>query len=1367
MDRAKQAASEQLHPQESTAITLNFTIKSFLSLGGFNFGGGANSNDPPAIRRQLRKNFVKEFYLKRYTDVAASNIAPFEHYLKYGRAEGRSPRGDFEPSYYARIHAEEIGDLDPFTHWVTKGRSGGYAGHPWNSDPAVDEIALMRAAFDVEYYARQNPDVVSGDHDPLMHFATFGWREGRDPNSWFSVDDYLELYPDVRVAGLNPFAHYVLVGRAERRSTMIAEREGKARRPIDPALYAVVAEAFDEAYYASQFDDASSIPLDPVEHYIVAGWRRGLNPAPNFSTSGYLAANQDVADAGVNPFYHYLGQGRREGRDPGLANARAGASRLTRSQETVFTEHLKFASKGERWEEFDSAIARNRPRKAKILAYYLPQFHPIPENDAWWGRGFTEWRNLVRGQPRFVGHYQPRVPGDLGFYDLRDIDVMRRQTELAKAAGIHGFCFYYYSFNGKRILERPIENLLNTPEIDFPFALIWANENWTRTWDGFDQSVLLEQQYREEDDDRFLADLARHFKDPRYIRVGGRPLLIIYRPGGIPNSKETIARWRKKFDDEHGLSPLIFMCQGFNDIDPRDHGLDGALEFPPHKVAQGLPPRNKDLQILDSQFSGHVMDYDSVVSRSTSEEPPPYPLIKAAAPSWDNEARRPGRGMALHGSTPQKYENWLRKLVQFARTNPTFDESFVGINAWNEWAEGAYLEPDVYFGSAYLNATARAAVGAPPRLDQAKYKVVLVGHDAYQHGAQLLVLHIGEILTSQFGMQVHFVICGDGPLLEDYRRIGGVTKLASTDVDGTRVACARLVAAGYARAIVNTTVSGWTLPILKSQGFVVTTLVHELSNLIQERSLQPEASNIASESDTIVFPAEVVRDSFLAVSGQPAGEVHVEPQGLYRSDLLEVTHDTGALRDALELPSDAKVVINVGYADMRKGFDIFAKIARDICESHHDFYFVWIGDGTEEVQRWLLPHFAHGDFADRIRLTGYTAEIDQYYAIADVFFLTSREDPFPSVVMEAMAVGLPVVAFEGSGGTVELVRRFGRVVDHHDDRAIIDAIVELAQTEAPAAAAERRKFIASSLSFDSYCASLIQTLYSRLPRVSVVVPNYNYARYLDTRLESIFQQTLPIFETIVLDDCSSDDSIDVVKAYAAQEERRIKLVANEQNSGSVFRQWRKGVELARGEYVWIAEADDESDPRFLQFVVDRMVRENAVIGFSDSWQIGSDGETLGSSYRSYVNDIVPTAFDTSFTMGGREFLSKFLSVKNVILNVSGVVIQRKALLDALDAVGDELYDYAVAGDWRLYIDLCSTGSPVVYEARALNGHRRHQTSVTHALKAEKHFAEIVAMQRLAASRVSLDPEQTERSARYLEEVRTYLKPTTPPPPAIR
>lgn len=379
----------------------------------------------------------------------------------------------------------------------------------------------------------------------------------------------------------------------------------------------------------------------------------------------------------------------------------------TTASDTVLFDQLFAAtvSRGAEYVPFSEALPPIQPR-IKTIAFYLPQFHPIPENDHWWGKGFTEWTNVTKAVPQFLGHYQPRLPDELGFYDLRIPEIMRRQIELARHYGIYGFCFHYYWFSGgRRLLERPLNQFLADKDAyNFPFCICWANENWTRRWDGLDYEVLMEQRHLEEDDIRFIEDLSPLLRDPRYIRVNDRPLIIVYNVNLLPNPQKTVRIWRDYCRQYDIGDPWLVAAQAFGFGDPRACGFDAAVEFPPQnlkgtKLIGGLRFFNKN-------FEGRVYDYRDAVARMRNITWPDYPLYKTVIPSWDNEARRPGRGSIFWGSTPDLYKQWLEAVCHATDKHCIRDdEKLVFINAWNEWAEGAYLEPDRRFGYAYLRAT--------------------------------------------------------------------------------------------------------------------------------------------------------------------------------------------------------------------------------------------------------------------------------------------------------------------------------------------------------------------------------------------------------------------------------------------------------------------------------------------------------------------------------------------------------------------------------------------------------------------------------------------------------------------------------------
>jgi lipopolysaccharide biosynthesis protein len=356
-----------------------------------------------------------------------------------------------------------------------------------------------------------------------------------------------------------------------------------------------------------------------------------------------------------------------------------------------------------------------QPRRA--VAFYLPQYHPIPENDAWWGPGFTEWTNVTRATPQFRGHDQPRRPGSLGYYDLRDPATREAQADLARAAGIFGFCYYHYWFGGRRLLELPEQQLLATGRPRFPFMLCWANESWSRRWDGATGEVLMDQTYGPDDDARHIDALIPLLSDDRYIRVHDKPVLLIYRVDELPEPDRTADTWRKRAAT-HGLDLYLCCVQSSRslDVDPARVGFDAAVQFLPQTPLLGRPLGWRTLggRIMRrarprSALTRHrLYDYDDLVMSALDAPPVDYVRFPCVSPGWDNTARRPVGARILRGATPEKYEAWLRHTVARPLPRTWGDEDLLFINAWNEWAEGAYLEPDVRWGEAYLDATRSA-----------------------------------------------------------------------------------------------------------------------------------------------------------------------------------------------------------------------------------------------------------------------------------------------------------------------------------------------------------------------------------------------------------------------------------------------------------------------------------------------------------------------------------------------------------------------------------------------------------------------------------------------------------------------------------
>jgi lipopolysaccharide biosynthesis protein len=346
----------------------------------------------------------------------------------------------------------------------------------------------------------------------------------------------------------------------------------------------------------------------------------------------------------------------------------------------------------------------------RLIALYLPQFHPIPENDLWWGKGFTEWTNVAKARPLFNQHYQPHLPADLGFYDLRLAEAREAQAELAREHRIFGFCYYHYWFNGRRLLERPLNEVLASGKPQFPFCVCWANESWSRRWDGGDKEILVRQEHSLEDDKAFIESLLPVFKDERYIRVHGRPLLFVYRTDLFPDPRKTVEVWREAARRAAIGELYLVKLESFSNAgDPETVGFDASVEFPVHQIPVEI---QYDVKHENPEFQARLFDYQRYVDLMMARPAPAYKRFKGIFPSWDNTARMAGRASLFINSSPAKYREWLSHAIQQTKSTFEGDERIVVINAWNEWGEGCHLEPDQKFGLAYLQAT-RAAFDAP------------------------------------------------------------------------------------------------------------------------------------------------------------------------------------------------------------------------------------------------------------------------------------------------------------------------------------------------------------------------------------------------------------------------------------------------------------------------------------------------------------------------------------------------------------------------------------------------------------------------------------------------------------------------------
>ncbi|MBC9227312.1 glycosyltransferase [Aeromicrobium sp. 636] len=1259
---------------------------------------------------------------------------------------------------------------------------------------------------------------------------------------------------------------------------------------------------FDAEWYLATYPDVADLEMDPAEHYLRVGGRMLRDPGPEFSTSAYLALNRDVAKARMNALVHYELYGRSGGRH--LAPPQG----VQDIRDTTPAVPL-----------YGGDAPTHRP--ARVVSFYLPQFHPIAENDRWWGEGFTEWTNVRPARPYLPGQHQPHVPGELGYYDLRDPEVQRRQVELAKLYGVEAFCFYFYWFAGHRLLETPLRNYLDDPTLDLPFMVCWANENWSRRWDGRDHDILIAQEHSPEDDLAFIEHVADYLRDPRYERIDGRPVLLVYRPNLLPDPKATSQRWRT-WCRENGIGEIyLAYTQSFESTDPGEYGFDAAIEFPPNN--SGIRETTHSTPHFPS-FEGHVFRWDDLVDRSFAYSGTPYRRFRGVCPSWDNTARRGKTATVIAGSSPERFARWVTHAVRDTRRRSASDQDrFVFVNAWNEWAEGAHLEPDERYGYAWLEAlrvgldcgaaptqvtedsvvevvrdltvtqllarvpeweargvdvvvrldadepeefdpgavrlrfladrdlgialigddiathdhleshvrgvaarlgldaseaatfgsraprsfAARLSALRPlaslafdethtdpgsaqfiPALDDVleaavplsaiatgcrvsglvdaeadgRPSIVIVSHDAHPHGAQRLALNLARGYRS-LGFAIEVILLGPGVLTERFAETGAVHRIdLQQDAPERIVGLLRtLRERGASVALANTTVSGALAPWLRGAGFTVVSLVHEMSGVLQQMGLDQAAGDLTDNSDVVVFPSAVVQRHFEDFTGRPVPTAVTRPQGLYLTRSPGDPANAGPLDTVHRrhgLPVDARIVLGVGYGDERKGFDLFAEACAEILRADPRAAAVWVGHlAHDDLVGQVHARIAADDLQDRFVFTGLVEDPELYYAAADVFLLTSREDPFPSVVLEAMDAQLPVIAFRDATGAQELVERgVGVLVDQFDAAAMARAVLDLTTDTAAAAAmgALGRQIVQDEFRFSDYLFDLTTLAGMDLPRVSVVVPNYNYGHLLYARLESIAAQTLPVYEVIVLDDASTDDSLAVLEEFARTSSMPVRLVVNETNSGSVFRQWRAGVELAAGDFVWVAEADDLSHPDFLQRVTEAFADPDVVMSYCQSKILDVHGNVVASDYLDYVADLGAARWSEPYCHDGTDEIRSALYLKNTVPNVSTAVFRREAWLETLCKHGDEIVGHRNAGDWVAYLRLLERGR-IAFVPESLNLHRRHDQGVTMSSFNLDHLRQIVSVQRDTIRRYGLGEQEQAMAATYAQSL--YLQ----------
>lgn len=1105
---------------------------------------------------------------------------------------------------------------------------------------------------------------------------------------------------------------------------------------------------FDAGWYFDQLL-ASGQPwpgngLTLFEHFCAVGHALGLDPSPAFSVSAYCRLNPDVGRAGIDPLYHFLTQGQAEGR---------------------------------RWQQ-----AVEPDEQIKPIAFYLPQFHPIPENDASWGTGFTEWTNVTRAQPLFPGHLQPRLPSELGFYDLRVPEVMHQQLQLAREHRVHGFCFYYYWFNGRRLLEKPLDRWLADRSLDMPFCVCWANENWSRRWDGMESEIIVGQEHTPLTDYRIIHDLLPLFADPRYIRVGGKPMMLVYRSDLLADARRTFDEWRV-VAAQAGLGGLYIAGVRFHTTEAQAFGLDALVEFPPHHFAA---PRLDALALrqlgVAEDFSGKVMDFAAGVDAAVVGGAPvtDAPLLPGVMPSWDNTARRGKAATVFHGDSPQLFAFWLADAIDRARALPPPLSPLLFVNAWNEWAEGTCLEPGATYGRRNLQILAVLCKPLSPARDallslravlrassaSTRPLALLVSHDAHLGGAQILLLRLLRSLKHNHVLDVAVVLLRGGPLRSEFEELASVlciddlAELGWDQATALQFVAERLRPLGDVCALTNTVATADAVPVLERAGLRCLSYLHELPTSIAMYGFAERIEQIRNWATQTVVVSDFVRRELSRSYRWPLADLDVVYTGL--NEPSPPRRDRAAVLANLGLPADARLIVGCGAIHPRKGVDLFVQVAAQVCRLAPDLElrFVWLGSDQAEsaTRQWAIHDAVQFGLGERMRFAGQVGEVADVLAAADALLLSSREDPFPLVVLEAIEVGTPVVCFEAAGGAPEIVQRgAGLCVPYLDVAAAADAVLQLVADPALREAVRVADAdLRTEFSWAGYVAEFERRLLAigasgRARRqgtaarirqqvaedLCVVIPSYNHARYIEEALDSVLAQSWRPAEIRIIDDGSTDSSPELLQRLRLA---RYGVSVHCRENRGAHATINEGIERSHCRFVAILNSDDRFHPQRFERTLPLLRAEGGpALLFTRVCFFDNDGHRGGYNdwYEGGIRD----------ALAGDVPLWLALLARNFFMTTSNLIASRAALLEL---GGFRAYRYS--HDVDLLARACLRGYPVHFEQTTLCDYRFHASNTIreNAIRLSTEDAFLVA-DALRSFQPQLSPLQLQRLLRAADE----------------
>ena len=1156
--------------------------------------------------------------------------------------------------------------------------------------------------FDADWYKERHPEV----SDPMQHYLTEGWRLGYDPSPLFSAEHYVKSYPEVNS---NPLIHFLEYGYCH-------GFEVSAVPPVLPAPpeeesdRELLAQSplFDAKWYLSVNTDVAQAGLDPITHYLEYGYKDPRDPSPYFQTRAYYEANPDVLAASLNPLVHYLRSGCRENRScigsaPGfepLANVLAAASGLfdekwylQRNPDLVNAdirpvEHYMTSG----WREGREPSGRFSGRDYLYLnpdikyALVQPLSHFIFSGIAE-GRKHGSFCNEVDECQTY--HQLAVVPA---LYDKNDSQGILSGKKHRIAVHLH---LYYtdmadYFVSRLKMIPGKFDLFISLPTSDETGRY---RDYFSDALPNVDSVEVVHTPNRGRDIAPLIVTFGKKLMEYDFIAH--------IHTKRSPHARQQLAGWldyimRHLFGSPEQVK-FIFSLLEQND----------RMVFP--------PPYPK----LDYDDSGWGRNYERI--RDCIEKYPflnlkslpKYIVFSKGSMFW-------ARGAAMTGflDLPLTYEDFPEEPINSDSTLAHVLERLTLLQtaSHGDPADMLFLkeELDDYVRYQIMQEKLSRFSDLFSEPAMASRKLVLVSHDSDRSGAPTLALHIAETLKT-LGYRLHIIILKRGEVFQDFEKYGFVHLIELESIDKINSILPFLKEAGFDQVLLNTVISGSLAPLFYEAGFHAVTLIHEMSFSIEGYQWQHFAALAIAGSEKIVMPSTVVAESWKKIGLEvPKEKLIINPQGNYCRKKTDKELDRASCHREicreLHLPDDSKIVLAASaFLEKRKGVAAFIDTAILLKESQPRIFFIWLGSDS-------LSLLKEEDIASKLAETdnclflGFRPDLSHFMAAADIFFLPSLADPFPTVALQAAEEGTPVVLCDGCTGSVDFCKKFrAGVVKDYSARAFADEITRLLGDAEIYAEVSRgiRNFGKEFHSVRQYVIELLTYYPDGLKKISCIVPNYQYERYLPERLESIVKQDYPLYEIVFLDDCSTDGSLQVAEKILAGTEIDSKILTNEKNSGSVFRQWFKGIEAAKGDFVWIAEADDACAPEFLRKIMPAFNDPGVYLSYAQSCLMDSEGKVYNANFKTHTDSVSSVKWLHNYISPVDFEINDGLAVKNVIPNASAIAI-RKSAVEQINK--DLLFRFKVAGDWIFYLELLK-GGRIAYTPEVLNYYRRHNVSV--------------------------------------------------------